>query len=249
VENERALAGFSVALACAQGLTGLAWSPTPRALAQLQSVGAIHRPAPTLDILRTVNARPFAATLRESFRGSSFEKHIVLDLDQAIAQLAQRSPNGWLVRRTFGAAGRGRRRIAAGTPTPAEIDWLTASLRRGPLVIEPWVLITREFTRSGSVESSGDVLISRPCLQKTTSSGAWLQTEHAATGEVSKLIDDQLQSAFEAAGRALALAGYNGPFGIDAYMHRTTDDRHEVLNPLSEINARFTMDWSYSTKP
>ena len=47
------------------------------------------------------------------------------------------------------------------------------------------------------------------------------------------------------AAEVLARAGYFGPFGIDAYRHRAQDgSARTVLNPLSEINARFTMDWA-----
>ena len=46
----------------------------------------------------------------------------------------------------------------------------------------------------------------------------------------------------QAAGAALASAGYFGAFGIDAYRYRL--DGREALNPMSEINARFTMDWT-----
>ena len=57
-------------------------------------------------------------------------------------------------------------------------------------------------------------------------------------------VDARLEEAAARAGEALAAAGYFGPFGIDAYEHRVPGGRERVLNPLSEINARFTMDWT-----
>jgi hypothetical protein len=152
--------------------------------------------------------------------------------------------DGWLVRRTFGAAGRGRRRLHAGNPSAAERAWIEASLRLGPLVIEPWVRVTREYTRSAWVQRNGDIVISAPCFQETTEHGAWTRTERAGRGEVAREDDARLEEAVAAAGAALAQAGYFGPFGIDAYRHRAHDRDIEVLNPLSEINARFTMDWT-----
>ena len=47
-----------------RGLSGLAWCPTPRALSMLDAVGAIPESAPSVDILRRVNARPFASEVR-----------------------------------------------------------------------------------------------------------------------------------------------------------------------------------------
>ncbi len=228
-----------------RGLSGLAWCPTPRALSMLDAVGAIPESAPSVDILRRVNARPFASEVRAPLVEASFEKHLATDLDMALERLAQPAPLGWLVRRTFGAAGRGRRRLAIGQPSASDRTWLVASLRLGPLTIEPWVEIEREYTRSGWVESDGAVLIAPPCFQKTNREGAWEHTDTADPDLVPSADDQLLQQAVEQAGRALARAGYFGAFGIDAFRHRVPGESHRplVLNPMSEINARFTMDW------
>ncbi len=226
----------------ARGRVGLAWSPTPRALARLAAAGARVAAAPEVEVLRRVNARPFAAALRAPLAGASFAKHVAATLEEALERLARPAPDGWLVRRAFGAAGRGRRRIAAGRPSAAELAWLRASLRRGPLTLEPWVRVTREMTRSAWVDAAGRLEIAPPCFQTTTAEGAWTATAPSARGEVDRADDAVLQRTVETVGRALHAAGYAGPFGIDAYRHRLGD--REVLNPLSEINARFTMDWT-----
>ena len=225
-------------------MTGIAWCPTPRALERLAAAGAIIDTTPSVEVLRTVNARPFAALVRAPFARESFAKHVAHSLEQALELVARATDDGWLVRRTFGAAGRGRRRIAAGRPSAAELAWLVASLRLGPLVVEPWVQVTREYTRSAWVHADGTVVISAPCFQETNAHGAWLRTEQAERGAVSRADDAQLAEVVESAGRALARAGYFGPFGIDAYRHRAPGRSGDVLNPLSEINARFTMDWA-----
>jgi hypothetical protein len=227
----------------AAGLLGLAWSPTPRALDLLRAAGATPLATPAVAVLRSVNARPFAAALRAGHAQGSFEKHVVATLEAALERLASAAELGWLVRRSFGAAGRGRRRIASGAPDIGELAWLVASLRSGPLVIEPWVEVTREYTRSGWVGADGSVAISSPCVQTVSASGAWTGTVRDETRLTSREDDRALAEMFERTGRALASAGYFGPFGIDAYRHRTADGR-EALNPLSEINARFTMDWA-----
>ncbi len=228
----------------ARGLPGFAWSPTPRALALLKRAGALPVTAPSIEVLRTVNARAFAVNVRAPLAKSSFEKHVVDSLEAALAQLAKQTPDGWLVRRTFGAAGRGRRRLRAGSPSPDECAWLAASLCRGALVIEPWVRVTGEYTRSAWVHQSGETIISPPCFQSTTEHGAWTHTERAERGGVLREDDARLEEAVAVAGAALARAGYFGAFGIDAYRHRVPGEVATVLNPLSEINARFTMDWA-----
>ncbi|MCC7011752.1 MAG: hypothetical protein IT454_04240 [Planctomycetes bacterium] len=227
----------------AEGCLGIAWSPTRRASNLLRTAGAVMIDTPSVDVLRTVNARPFAARLRAPWAHASFDKQVVVTLDDALEVLARPAPLGWLVRRSFGAAGRGRRRIASGAPDSGELGWLRASLRVGALVVEPWVEVTREFTRSGWVARDGGIVLSAPCVQEVDAFGAWTATSRAESGEVSREDDTRLAETFEHVGRELARAGYFGPFGIDAYRHRTSDGR-EVLNPLSEINARFTMDWA-----
>lgn len=229
----------------ARGLPGFAWSPTPSALRRLRAAGARPLPAPAADVLRTANARPFATAVRAALQApGSFAKHVVATLDEACAILSRPAPDGWLVRRTFGAAGRGRRRLPASRPIGEALAWLDASLRRGPLVLEPWVVVTGEYTRSGWVHRDGRVEIAPPCRQATTATGAWLHTARAARDEVIGDDDARLEEAVGRAGAALAAAGYFGPFGIDAYRHRRPGSRSEALNPISEINARFTMDWA-----
>jgi hypothetical protein len=225
-----------------QGLAGVAWSPTPRALARLAAAGVRVPAAPPAAVLRRVNGRPFAAEVRAALVGGSFAKRVVSTLAEALDALAQPAGDGWLVRRTFGAAGRGRRRIVAGRPDTAAHAWLVASLRLGPLVVEPWVRVTREYTRSAFVRQDGSLVISRPCFQETTREGAWTRTEAAERGSISRTDDACLEEAVAAAGAALVRAGYFGPFGIDAFRHLGPSG--EVLNPLSEINARYTMDFA-----
>ena len=230
----------------AAGLPGFAWCPTPQALALLEQAGARPAAAPPAAVLRAVNARPFAAALRAELGApaeESFAKHVAATLAEVLELVARPAEQGWLVRRTFGAAGRGRRRMT-GRPAEPELAWLAASLRRGPLVVEPWVAVTLEYTRSAWVGADGAVVISPPCFQATEPSGAWTRTQRAGRGELARADDLRLEEAVERAGRALAAAGYFGPFGIDAFRHRAPGRAGDVLNPLSEINARYTMDWA-----
>ena len=227
----------------ARGRVGIAWSPTPRALARLASAGARLPAAPEVDVLRTVNARAFATAVRAPLAEASFEKQLAGDLAQVLALLARPAPEGWLVRRPFGAAGRGRRRLAAGRPDAAEHAWLVAGLRRGPLLVEPWVQVRREYTRCGWVGGDASVAIAPPYFQSTTAQGAWTRSDEAGASEVGAEDDRVLEEVVARAGAALAEAGYFGPFGIDAFRYLDSQGR-ERLNPMSEINARYTMDWS-----
>lgn len=226
------------------GRVGFAWSPTPLARGLLEAAGCTPTAAPDVEVLREVNGRPFASRLRASLDHESFDKNVVCTLEEVLTLLSRpTAPLGWLVRRTFGAAGRGRRRMACGSPSGAEVAWIEAGLRKGPLVIEPWVEVTREFTRSGWVEADGTVHATPPCIQVTDRAGAWTSSQATGRRVLEAAHDRSVEQAFHAAGAALHHAGYFGPFGIDAYCHQTGSGL-EVLNPMSEINARFTMDWT-----
>jgi hypothetical protein len=232
----------------ARGFEGRAWSPTPRALALLERAGAEIGWRVPLDVLRTVNARGFASEVRAPLALEAFAKDAAGDIETLLALVARPSADGWLVRRTFGAAGRGRRRVPSGAPDEPTRAWMLASLAKGPLVVEPWVTVLREATVSGLVGADGRVRVAAPCFQRTTKQGAWLFTDRASAGELERRDDARLLDAAEQAGRALAGAGYAGPFGIDAFHYLAEDRRgaggRVVLNPLSEINARVTMDWA-----
>ncbi len=237
---------FYIASGALRGWPGIAWCPTPRALAQLSAVGAVvdDTLAPSRSILRKVNARPFLQNVRPPLIENAFQKTTATHLDDALAQVSLPARLGWLVRRSFGAAGRGRRRIASGKPGSADLAWLEASLRSGPLTIEPFVEVTREFTRSGWISPQGQVSVAPPCFQETTPAGAWTKTTAARSGEMGDRQDYRLAQAVVEVGQALSAAGYYGPYGIDAFAYRNPQGTDEILNPVSEINARFTMDWS-----
>lgn len=235
-----------------EGREVLAWSPTASARALVlgsgltlttlpgRSAGAAP-PAP--DLLARVNARPFAADLRRPLLRGAFDRRVFEQLEPLLESLAAPADLGWLARRSFGAAGRGRRRLyGAQDPSEADLAWLRASLARGPVTLEPWVEVTTEFTRSGLVLPGGELVLSGPCFQEVAASGAWTRTASADAGEVTAQDDDALAGALEVAGRALADAGYHGPFGIDAFRYRDGAGATR-LNPLGELNARFTMDW------
>jgi hypothetical protein len=217
---------------------GRAWCPTPRAIARLTKAGATPVRAPPLEVLRRVNHRRFCAELGQSLPGARF----VTTLAELAHVVRGDSPSGhWLVKRPFGFAGRGRRRIAAGDLDPAASAWLEASLRGGEGVqVEPWVERIADYGLHGFIAESGAVTLGAATRQLCDETGAWRSTAIATDLEEgeARAID---ASAREAAD-ALVAAGYFGPFGIDAYRWQTAGESHFVAR--SEINARYSMGWA-----
>ena len=219
------------------GTVGRAWCPTPSAIARLEAAGAVPEESPSMEVLRAVNDRAFSASMGQTLSGAGF----VVDL-QAVRKIIRRRQVPWLLKRAFGAAGRGQRRVGPGALSDADVAWVEASLREGGLQVEPLVEIELELVVHGLLHPDGAVEIHEPMGQECDEWGTWVRTRPLREGELSPSEAAQLdQSAFLVAG-SLANAGYFGPFGIDAYRWvKASGER--LLNPRGEVNARYTMGW------
>lgn len=226
---------------------GLCWCPTPSAVARLQRVGATVAAVPSLEALARVNHRRFCADLGQPLRAARF----VTTLDEMNQLLATSSPTGeWLCKRPFSFAGRGQRRIAAGTPTRfhSSVDnqrWLLESVPHGGLQIEPRVALVAEFSLHGLVRRNASYTLGQLCQQHVDEHGAWSHSavlSSATTGAypLSAEHHQQLIAETERVASALAEAQYFGPFSVDSYVWRDPAGVMQ-LNPRSEINARLTM--------
>jgi hypothetical protein len=222
-------------------MEGRAWCPTPRALRQLRRAGAEPAPAPPLEVLRRANHRRLCAELGQTLPGATYTETLA-ELEAAIAGP---SPTGsWVLKRPFGFAGRGLRRVAAGRLDPSVRAWAVASLSsQEGLQVEPWVERRGDFCMHGHVDSHGAVRLGAPCAQQCDERGAWLGTRRAEAGELSPEEVARLTAAALEAGRALEAIGFFGPFGIDAFRW-VEGGVSTCFNPRCEINARYTMGWA-----
>jgi len=225
--------------ALAPGLyVGRAWCPTPSAIERLRDAGASPVPSPDVAVLRRVNHRRFAADLGQMLEGARY----VDRLEDLCAAIEGESATGhWLLKRPFGFAGRGRRRVARGSLDPSARPWVLASLAKGEgLQVEPWALRLGDFALHGHVARGGAVVLGEPSRNVCDASGAWVESTRDADLEASER--RALVASAELAGAALAAAGYFGPFGVDAFRYRAA--RGTAFNPRSEINARYSMGWA-----
>jgi hypothetical protein len=238
------------AIGAAAGRRGRAFCPTPRALVLLRRAGAIPDPAPTLDVLRRVNGRAFCAGLPEdgdALEGASF----VETLDDARAKLATAPPpaiaRAWRIKRAHGMAGRAQRVVTPGALDDGEFAFLRAGIAEGGVQIEPNVEIVEELAMHGVIappDAPAPLRIGRLVRQRCDARGAWIETEPlsdpelASRGEIARVVTAELTHV----AAALAEAGYFGPFGVDAFTYRATDERRPVrLRARGEINARLSM--------
>jgi hypothetical protein len=220
-----------------RGAVGMTWCPTPRALAQLAKAKiAPAFPPPSAAAITRVNERGFAFQLAE---GELAGCHRVTSEAEAWSVLDSVSPTGqWLCKRAFGFAGRGQRAIAPGHATLNDRAFVRASVCDHALYIEPRLSVVDEF--SVHAWAGARTFVGSIRQTKVSAQGVF----QTSTRAVNVSADDEraLIDQAERVGMALASAGYAGPFGIDALAYRDELGRRR-LRTLSEINARFCMEW------
>jgi len=222
----------------ARGFVGRAWCPTPSALDRLARAGAEAPIAPSLEILRRANDRAFSAELGQTLPGAALATSRV-EVERMVAR-----GGDWLMKRAFGFAGRGRRKVHAGTLVEADARWVDASFREGALQVEPWVECLTDFALHGHLDERGALRLGAPTAQRCDAYGAWQLSELARSDDLSPDEASALTREATAAARALHAIGYHGPFGVDAYRWRDPETSSALFNPRGEINARYSMGWS-----
>jgi hypothetical protein len=188
-------------------------------------------------VLRRVNHRRFSAELGLSLAGSAFVSTIG-ELERVLSSGAE-----WLLKRPFGFAGRGRRRLSPGPRSPADRAWIEASLESGEgLMVEPWVERLLDAGLHGHLAPDGALRLGHPTVQEIAPDGSWRSTSIAPPGALTPPESERLVEEATKTGAALHAAGYFGPFGIDAFRYRAGGGA--AFQPRSEINARYSMGWA-----
>jgi hypothetical protein len=225
-----------VAVSPADGLIGRAWCPTPMALASLRRHGVEPEPHPDATVLRRVNHRLFAHELGGGLPDQSY----VRSRAELLAPVGDYT-RLWLLKRPLGFAGRGQLRII-GPLTEKQMTWVDASLKRDGLLLEPLVRPTFEVSLHGFIWRDGRHELGHICAQDISERGAFRGVRLCLPGELAPSEQAAFTERAEAVARALAHAGYFGPFGIDGYRYTLNDA--SAFCALGEINARYTLGFT-----
>lgn len=225
-----------------QGALGLAFCATPSARARLLAAGARPAPTPDLAVLRHVADRRFAAALPGGIPGALVAKEVA-DVERALADPGH---EGFVLKRLFGFAGRGRRLAPPGPLDAATAAFVARALDAdGALVVEPWMVRTGDFGIHGFLEQGGAVAgalhLGRVTVQTVSGAGTWQASRLASEEDLPSPLADRLRALALDGANALRDAGYFGPFGLDAIRWR--GEGGERLGRC-EINARYTMGWA-----
>lgn len=215
---------------------GAAWCPTPSALRRLARAGAELPPCPSASVLRRVTHRRFYLEVGGGAPGARYVS------DEAELGETLQERRVWLFKRPYGFAGRGQRRIPL-EPSKDDRRWLADGLRLGGLLAEPWLELSQELAIHGLLDAQGRLALGEICVQRVSTQRAWIETRRAEPHELPPADVARLRQRAAAVAEALSGAGYFGPFGIDAYYFESASSAR-VLNPLGELNARYTMGFA-----
>ena len=217
-------------------LEGVAWCPTPKALAALRAAGVERLPpAPDASILKAANARETFADLHPLEAYGALVATTPGEVELAVARAApkrftDRAP-AWLLRRSLCAAGGGR--LIAESWSEAAAVWTQRALRYGPLHVMPLVDIEDEFSGHAWLGQDGSVQAGQHVTQ-VVRGAAWV----AATRRPRPV--PELNRALEAVVGRLCDMGYFGPVGVDGFTWRDhLGARHVAAG--TDVNARYTM--------
>ena len=153
-----------------------------------------------------------------------------------------------VVKAVFGASGQNQVRFG-GRISEAQQGWVQNILKaQGGVVVEPWLERVADLSWHLDLSAPGRAEVLGWTWFFTDSRGQYRgsMVRGAVAGmgpEIRGFLGEGLQQLVEAvagsvAGHAAA-AGYTGPVGIDALVHRDTTGLR--LKPIVEVNPRFTM--------
>lgn len=223
-----------------EGRAGIAWCPTPGALAALRSAGATLPEAPSWAVLRAANHRSFSAGVAQTLPGAAYVR-----TEAALgAVLREGSLTGaWLVKRPLSYRGNGRLRVH-GAGDEAAWRRLRAALAEGEgLQVEPAVERLDDHGLHGFLARDGAVTWGELTRQRVDAHGQWFATERIGDAALDATERAAFWDVRERVAAGLRALGYHGPFGIDAFRWRDPSGAVRY-NALCEVNARYSMGWA-----
>lgn len=210
-------------------------------------------PIPSAEAAARVNHRAFGLTVAQALGCALVGSRMIGSIGELAAHLAaggaDASPDAaWVLKAPWSAAGRGRVFGHGGEIADEAVKRRVEGLleRQDALLFEPWMRRVADFGASGVVGPSGLRLIGMHRLVVDRHGGfRGIDVARTAVPLEGRRVGlkEAEQRALEVTladvGRALAAAGYHGPFGVDAWRHEDRDGR-PAFQALGEINARMT---------
>ncbi len=224
------------------------WLSTDEA-AKLAEASGLELAAARPEVVLRVHDKAFALRVAEreglvpqELEGAIeiMEPELLQHPEEALQHIHRIRGKGFVLKPRLGSSGRGRVRADTAEVSGA-LDRLA---ERGGCVVEPWLERTEDLSAQLWIAPSGELRILGTLRQELTPYGVW--SAHTgvvdAAGAVSSSSrhDEVLRGAAVCLARAAAQVGFYGSCGLDAFVFRSPGGA-EVLRPVVEFNARFTM--------
>ncbi|MCK6511506.1 hypothetical protein L6R29_16235 [Myxococcota bacterium] len=214
----------------------LAWGRTPRVL-RLESMfseSLEREKKPDIGVVTTVNGKCFSQQIAERL-GIALPQSQIIRTIEAMEAAVRACSFEWVLKHPFGVSGRERVLGKAHELKENARIWASRLLVAGtPLVFEPWIEKTREYSLHFEIAADGTGRFLGTCLLLTAQSG-----QHRGNRRVYGW--EPPASALSDAWRtihAVAAEGYCGPVSFDAMTGSLGD--LAIERALVEINARYT---------
>lgn len=239
----------------------VAWLGDPAAHAAAIAAGSVLH-GPPGERVWEVNDKAFAARIAEQsglvprrLRGTSarLEPAQLADPDAAEAAI-DRAVSDWpdwararpCLKPRHGTSGRGRLQAVGGRIPREALQQAGPRLARsGGALLEPWLDRRADLSVQLRVDPDGAVVVLGTLELLVGPAGGWLghRGELDARGRVfsGHPEDERLREAGAIVARAAFEAGYHGYAGVDGLVFADPDADVDVLRPVVELNARFTM--------
>ena len=224
---------------------GRLWCATPSAVQRARELELKLPALPALDVLRAVNGRSFLWGLGDRALSSPVPSRVegaqilAEDLsageveEQINERVASTAELPWVLKAEHGFAGRGLHRIQ-GSLSSRDLQWLCSARKSGPVHLEPWCLRERDLVIHGLIQPAGGAAMVKTApvlVQQCKANGAWIETRPPRAGELDAAWSRELQDHASVIAKAMASAGYFGPFGIDAFVAAPPPTGHVAEGP------------------
>lgn len=221
-----------------QGKRCLSWGASRQVQAWAHSRG-VHYEIPDWEVVKLINSKAF------SFRYNTLPQGALLKNEGELADWVRKVAGAKVLKTCFGLAGQGHCQIE-GELLPPEV--LTFCHRewgnKRPVIAEPWLERIEDFStqweihRDGAIELIGATRFKAD--EKGVYKGTWAGPREILFSREDKFLQEHLDYA-QSVLNDIAGLGFFGPLGIDVFLYRDPVNQEIRLNPLVEINGRWTM--------
>jgi hypothetical protein len=219
--------------------TPFGWNREAEELNVAYSVPSIH---PSLEAVRRVNGRRFAAALESEVVGDDEVLGVFTSVEEVEACLSNRpvGEDGWIIKAEHGNAGLGNRRLRARALGEADRGAIARLLAEDRCVLlERWRPRVLDLSSIFEIDARGNVVGLRIHEVVNTADGAFIGAIFERDSATVAPWRGALTRAVSAVADRLAEAGYFGPVCLDSFVWESGAGLQ--LRAVVDVNARLSV--------